>query len=177
MLNLFSCLQFPSIGMAPANPDDVKKIVKKINLRVKTDSTISEQVLSWFDTLNQPPTVDSTIWWQCQTVLKEWFDNVVDYAHRDLTPDTPIDIEAVRCNASIEIRIWDQGPPFDLKHKLSKMPRLDENDGERGRGLRIIEKVASELSYDRTSDNRNCLVIIKQLVQDSSPVATEVVAQ
>ncbi len=162
--------------MTPANPDDAKKIVKKINLRVKTDRTISDQVLSWFDTLNQPPTVDNRTWWQCQTVLKEGFDNVVDYAHRDLMPDTPIDIEAVRRKTSIEIRIWDQGPPFDLIHKLHQMPTLEENEGERGRGLRIMERIADELSYDRTSDNRNCLVIVKQLVQESSPVVTEAIA-
>ncbi|MCS6813878.1 MAG: anti-sigma regulatory factor [Cyanobacteria bacterium] len=158
--------------MTPEKPDDEEMVVKKISLRVRTDRAVFDQVLSWFDTLNQPPTVDNRTWWQCQTVLKEGFDNVVDYAHKDLIPDTPIDIEAVRRKASIEIRIWDQGKPFDLKRKLAQMPTLDENyDGERGRGLRIMEKVADELSYDRTSDNRNCLVIIKQLTNENSLAA------
>jgi serine/threonine-protein kinase RsbW len=177
MLSLFSYFQLPSSGMATSSLNDATKIVKKINLRVKTDRTISDQVLSWFDTLNQPPTVDSRTWWQCQTVLKEGFDNVVDYAHKDLMPDTPIDIEAVRRHESIEIRIWDQGPPFDLMHKLNQMPTLEENDGERGRGLRIMERIADHLSYDRTTDNRNCLVIVKQLSRESNSVATETVTQ
>ena len=154
--------------MPPMSPNSEGKIVKKINLRVKTDRNNSDQVLSWFNALNQPPSIDMTIWWQCQTVLKEWFDNVVDYAHRDLRPDTPIDIEAVRRQDTIEIRIWDHGPPFDMQRKLSEMPTLEGNQGERGRGLRIMERVADELNYDRTDDNRNCLVLIKQLTKSNA---------
>jgi anti-sigma regulatory factor (Ser/Thr protein kinase) len=40
-----------------------------------------------------------------------------------------------------------------------------------------MERIANELSYDRTSDNRNCLVIVKQLAQEMSAVATPAVAQ
>ncbi|WP_204368431.1 ATP-binding protein [Neosynechococcus sphagnicola] len=62
--------------------------------------------------MNQPPITDKRIWWQCQTVFKEAFDNVIDHAHKDLPLDTPIEIEAVRTVHQIELRIWDFGPPL-----------------------------------------------------------------
>ncbi|OLP16707.1 ATP-binding protein [Leptolyngbya sp. 'hensonii'] len=136
-------------------------MLKKINLQVNTDPAASAQVLSWFEELNQPPISNKVIWWQCQTVLKEGFDNAVEYAHKSLPPETPILIEAIRFPQRIEIRIWDCGVPFNLEEKLREMPELEENEGSRGRGLRIMQKIADQISYRRTSDDRNCLLIVK----------------
>lgn len=41
------------------------------------------------------------------------------------------------------------------------MPELDVNEGDHGRGLKIIQKIADHLSYTRTSDDRNCFLFIK----------------
>ncbi|MEO8893751.1 MAG: anti-sigma regulatory factor, partial [Coleofasciculaceae cyanobacterium] len=30
-----------------------------------------------------------------------------------------------------------------------------------GRGIAILQKIADKLSYTRTSDNRNCLLMVK----------------
>lgn len=129
----------------------------QINLQVNTDITASDQVLLWFEQLNQPPLPDTQIWWQCQTLLYEGFTNIVEHAHKNLPFDTPITIEASRYDQVIEIRIWSYGFPFDLQQKMRETPQFEANEDERGRGLRIMSLIADELSYEPTPDNRQCL--------------------
>ncbi|MDZ7955221.1 anti-sigma regulatory factor [Nostoc sp. DedQUE09] len=133
----------------------------KIYLKVNTDLTASSQVLSWFEQMNQPPIPDQEIWWQCQTLLIEGFTNIVEHAHKNLPLETPIEIEAVRLDEYIEIRIRSQGQPFDLEHKLRQTSEFENNDRERGRGLKIMSTIADKLSYEATADNRYCLFMIK----------------
>ncbi|WP_414515875.1 ATP-binding protein [Nostoc sp. PCC 9305] len=134
---------------------------QKIYLKVNTDLTASPQVLSWFEQMNQPPIPDQEMWWQCQTLLMEGFTNIVEHAHKNLPIETPIEIEAVRLDESIEIRICSQGQPFDLEQKLRQTSEFENNDRERGRGLKIMSAIADKLSYEPTADNRYCLFIMK----------------
>jgi serine/threonine-protein kinase RsbW len=136
-------------------------MLQKISLRVNSDLNDSEKVLSWFEQLNQPPLPKPEVWWQCLTLLQEGFANIAEHAHKQLPPETPVDIEATRFNDAIEIRIWSFGPPFDLNQRLNEIPELDENDGERGRGLKMMSIMADYLSYEKTSDERRCLIIRK----------------
>ncbi|MBN3926420.1 anti-sigma regulatory factor [Nostoc sp. NMS4] len=133
----------------------------KIYLKVNTDLTASPQVLSWFEQINQPPILDQEIWWQCQTLLIEGFTNIVEHAHKNLPTETPIEIEAVRLDKYIEIYIRSQGQPFDLEQKLQQISEFEENQQERGRGLKIMSAIADKLSYEQTVDNRYCLFISK----------------
>lgn len=133
----------------------------KIFLKVNTDLTASPQVLSWFEQMNQPPIADKQIWWQCQTLMMEGFTNIVEHAHRNLPIETPIEIEAVRLNEYIEIRIWSKGEPFDLEQQLRQISEFEDNEQERGRGLKIMSAIADKLSYEPTIDNRWCLFISK----------------
>ncbi len=137
-------------------------MLQKIYLQVNSDLHDSEKVLSWFEQLNHPPLPQPEVWWQCLTLLQEGFANIAEHAHKQLPPETPVDIEAIRSNDAIEIRIWSLGPPFDLNQRLNEIPELDENDGERGRGLKMMSIMADYLSYEKTSDERRCLVIRKK---------------
>lgn len=132
-------------------------MLQEISLQVNTELTASDQVLSWFEQLNHPPLPDLIIWWQCQTLLQEGFANIVEHAHKNLPPDTPIDLEAIRSYQSIEIRIWSHGAAFDLKQKLQDVLEFEDNVNERGRGLKIMSAIADGLSYEQTPDERNCL--------------------
>ncbi|MBD2519599.1 anti-sigma regulatory factor [Nostoc sp. FACHB-973] len=134
---------------------------KKIYLKVNTDLTASPEVLSWFEQINQPSLPDKKIWWQCQTLLIEGFTNIVEHAHKNLPIETPIEMEAVRLNEYIEIRIWSQGECFNLEEQLQQTSEFEDNDQERGRGLKIMSAIADKLSYERTVDNRYCLFISK----------------
>lgn len=134
---------------------------KKIYLKVNTDLTASSEVLSWFEQMNQPSLPDKQIWWQCQTLLIEGFTNIVEHAHKNLPVETPIEMEAVRLNEYIEIRIWSEGQCFDLEEQLRQTSEFEDNDQERGRGLKIMSAIADKLSYERTIDNRYCLFMSK----------------
>ncbi|MFN6513283.1 MAG: ATP-binding protein [Nostoc sp. CreGUA01] len=134
---------------------------KKIYLKVNTDLTASPEVLSWFEQMNEPSIPDKQIWWQCQTLLIEGFTNIVEHAHKNLPIETPIEMEALRLNEYIEIRIWSQGECFDLEEQLRQTSELEDNDQERGRGLKIMSAIADKFSYERTIDNRYCLFISK----------------
>ncbi|MGB3206368.1 MAG: anti-sigma regulatory factor [Crinalium sp.] len=136
-------------------------MLQKIYLQVNSDLNDSEKVLSWFEQLNQPPLLSPEVWWQCLTLLQEGFANIAEHAHKDLPRETPIHIEAIRSNETIEIRIWSLGPPFDLEQRLNEIPGLEENYTERGRGLKMMSIMADYLSYEKTSDERRCLVIRK----------------
>jgi serine/threonine-protein kinase RsbW len=137
-------------------------MVHKINLQVESDLAAADRVLSWFQQLNQPSLPDQKTWFQCLTLLQEGFINIAEHSHKDLPTETPIDIEAVRLDDRIEIRIWSLGPPFNLKQQLSEIPELEDNYDERHRGLKIIEAWADEFTYEKTDDSRHCLFIMKR---------------
>jgi serine/threonine-protein kinase RsbW len=129
-------------------------------LQVKTDLNELVQVLAWFDRLYKPEISDS-FWQQCQLALAEGFTNAVRHAHKGRTSDVPIDLEVKVSSESVEIRIWDYGPPFDLSQTLRDLPpKIDEN-AEGGRGLKIMQDMTDYLSYVRTDDDRNCLLLVK----------------
>jgi serine/threonine-protein kinase RsbW len=136
-------------------------VLKRLHLKVTTHTAQTEKILTWFDQLNQPALSNPIVWWQCQIAFKEGFDNVLDHAHQGLPLDTPIEIEALRFAHKIEIRIWDHGGYFDLQQKLKELPDLDQNDQDHGRGLKLMAKVIDQWSYARTSDHRNCLLLVK----------------
>lgn len=132
-----------------------------IFLKVNTDLTMLSQVLSWFEQLNHPPISDTKIWWICQTLVIEGFTNVVEHAHKNLSIETPIEIEAMRSNQKIEIHILSYGEPFDLEKKLQQTVELIDNEEERGRGLKILAAIADELKYERIDEYRSCLFMRK----------------
>lgn len=101
---------------------------------------------------------------QCQLALAEGFTNAVRHAHEGKPESALIDIEVKLFGDHIEIRIWDQGDPFDLMARLHRMPEALDTDAEGGRGLRLMERIADHLSYVRMADQRNCLLIAKKFL-------------
>lgn len=128
--------------------------------QVLSDLRALDQVLSWFDQLYQP-SIPKKVWLQCQLALAEGFTNAVRHAHKDLSSDVSIDIDVTLSPQCLELRIWDQGPPFDFEQRLQKLGSKVDEHAEGGRGIAILQKIADKLSYTRTEDNRNCLVIVK----------------
>ena len=135
---------------------DLKQSIKQ----VPTDLKALDQVLSWFDQLYQP-FIPKKVWLQCQLALAEGFTNAVRHAHKDLSANVPIDIEVTLFPESLEMRIWDQGPPFDLEQRLQNLEQAVDVTAGGGRGIAILQRIADKLSYTRTTDNRNCLVVVK----------------
>ena len=129
-------------------------------LQVTTDLSELNQVLLWFEQLQQP-TIPRKTWIQCQTVLAEGFTNAAKHAHENLPSDTTIDIEVNITPQQIEIKVWDFGPTFDLAQKVKSQASVFDATATSGRGLQLIDRIVDQLSYVRTEDNRNCLSMIK----------------
>jgi serine/threonine-protein kinase RsbW len=125
-----------------------------------TDLKALDQVLTWFDQFNQG-SIPKKVWIQCQLALAEGFTNAVRHAHKNLTPNVPIDIEVTLFAQALELRVWDQGPPFDLEKRFQEFEQTADDQAGGGRGIAILHKIADKLSYTRTDDNRNCLLIVK----------------
>ena len=137
--------------------------IEKISLKVNTDLKELERVLEWFKQLERLP-ISKQVWAQCELVLAEGFTNAVRHAHKNFPLGTPIELEVTVFKESLEIKIWDYGQPFDLEAKLSEVREIEPDIlSEGGRGLSFITKLATRVSYTRTSDERNCLVIVKNL--------------
>jgi serine/threonine-protein kinase RsbW len=142
--------------------------LQKIHLRVNTDLRAVNQVLDWYDQLENLP-ISKTVLSQCRLALVEGFTNVVRHAHQGLPPETPIELEVTVFNERIEMRIWDNGQPFNLEAKLREMKERDRDgfECEGGRGLAIFLMLADQVTYTRTSDQQNCLLIVKHLLSSS----------
>ncbi len=133
---------------------------QKAILTVPTDLKALDQVLSWFNRLHQN-SIPKQDWLQCELALAEGFTNAVNHAHQDLPPEIPIKIEISFLETVLEIRIWDFGKPFDLQNHIRNLPPINNQEFGRGRGIPILLKVTDHLSYERTEDNRNCLLMVK----------------
>lgn len=140
--------------------------LKRSRIQALSDLNALADVLEWFEQFNAPP-IANEVWWQCQTVLAEGFTNAVRHAHDNLPETTPIDMEVTVTSQWFELRIWDHGPPFDLRSKLKSISekKYDPLTQTSGRGLIFMDLLTDELDYTRTANNRNCLLLRKKLVE------------
>lgn len=99
---------------------------------------------------------------QCQLALAEGFTNAVRHAHAGRPIDLLIDLEVQAFDDRLELRIWDQGSPFDLAQRLTALPEHVDTDAEGGRGLMLMKRIADVFTYTRTSGDRNCLLLVKK---------------
>ncbi|MBD3885459.1 anti-sigma regulatory factor [Phormidium tenue FACHB-886] len=142
--------------------------MQKRIFQTKTDLAELSSILAWFEEFAQPLLTELLLM-QCQTLLAEGFTNAVRHAHKGQVTETPIEIEVALSNTDITMRIWDSGAPFDLSAKMRSLPAQIDTDAVGGRGLKLLEKIADRVSYERVEDDRNCLVIIKKLTREHSP--------
>ncbi len=131
-----------------------------VSLTLTSDLTQLEALLTWFNQY-RPPTLPIEEWLKLELALAEGFTNAVRHAHRDRPTDTPIRIDLSLGATEIELRIWDQGDPFDLMAKLQTLPAQIALDAEGGRGLRLLATITDELDYQRVGNTGNCLILRK----------------
>ncbi len=133
-----------------------------IFLQVTTSLSDLVPVLNWFEQLPHT-SVPNADWLRCKTALAEIFTNSVRHAHRDMPSETPISLEANLTDSSIEIKVFDFGVGFTLSEKLSKLDEVDVT-ALGGRGLDLISQMVDVFTYDKTSDGRNCMKIVRYYV-------------
>ena len=147
-------------------------LIRQASLQVTSDLKALETVLGWLEQFNYPDLTQAT-WWEYQVMVAEGFTNAARHAHRHLPTTTPITLEVQLYAQAIEIRIWDQGLPFDLPGKLADLlqqqPLLDPLEQESGRGLLFLHRLTDELSYCPVKPRGNCLLLRKYLVTAPAP--------
>ncbi|HIK44184.1 MAG TPA: ATP-binding protein [Leptolyngbyaceae cyanobacterium M65_K2018_010] len=130
------------------------------HIKILTDPTELKSVLAWFDQFQTAP-IPRQLWLQCQLALIEGFTNAVRHAHVGLPTTTPIQIEVSISDQTIDIKIWDQGPGFDLNSVLKTKLNDHTQEDESGRGLKIMYRVADQLTYQVSTGQGNCLHLHK----------------
>ncbi|MDS3860029.1 ATP-binding protein [Thermosynechococcaceae cyanobacterium BACA0444] len=130
-------------------------------LQVASDLGKLDQVLSWFAQA-RPEWVQKTIWLQLELALAEAFTNAVRHAHHHSPEPPPVLIELQGTATAVELKVWDHGPTFNLQEKLATLPEQISPDQDGGRGLKLLQNIASELEYRRIG-SQNCLILRKVL--------------
>ena len=135
--------------------------IKQASLEVQTDLNALHQVWQWFEQFNLKQFPDNC-WDECKIALTEGFTNAVNHAHQGLPSTTPIGLEVRIYIDYLEIRIFDQGQPFNLETKLQSVLQASPNIWqENGRGLIFMKQLMDSLSYIRLSNQHNCLILRK----------------
>ncbi|MEK0181064.1 MAG: anti-sigma regulatory factor [Oscillatoriales cyanobacterium] len=135
-------------------------MLKKADLQVNTGLNGLDSVLSWFSKLYESR-IPTSVWLRCQLALAEGFTNAVRHAHNGKPADLPVEIQVVVFPEFVEIKIWDWGDPFDLETKIKNISETVDIEAPGGRGLKLMKDIGDNLSYVRTADGRNCLLIVK----------------
>lgn len=156
-----------------------KGMLQQEHLTVKTDLTLLNQVLQWFEEfcLRNLPKLS----WladrgdrakrttrgdrlnlaldELKLALDEGFTNVVRHAHEGLPPETPIDIDLTLWDDRLEIRIWDRGEPFNPDTIAEPSPGTLQVGGY---GWFLLRRLVDEVAYQRYQDDKNCLLLVKR---------------
>ena len=144
---------------------DLLRVLNQTSLIVKSELQALPTVLSHFNHFYLPR-IPREVWLKLKLALAEGFTNAVRHAHRDLSSQTPIEIQLTIFENRLQIKIWDHGPGFDLPNFLNHSPRQKPNQSGGSRGLGIIAKIADQFSYYSTDEGLNCLLIIKDYVPE-----------
>jgi serine/threonine-protein kinase RsbW len=129
-------------------------------LKVKSDLTVQAQVQKWFEEFCSNHICQryssNHQFYRLNLALAEGFSNAVRHAHHELPSETTIEIELAVSDERIEIRIWDQGKPFN-PDILDEPSPGELREG--GYGWFLLRRAAERVVYERCQDGRNCLLI------------------
>lgn len=140
-----------------------QRMLQTEHLTVKSDLTLLNQVLDWFDKFCFQNLLKFS--WLAKELdalklaLTEGFTNAVRHAHKNLPLETPIELELILWNDRLEIKVWDYGGYFDPNTIPEPEPGKPQENG--GYGWYLIRRIVDEAIYKRYPDSRNCLILIK----------------
>jgi len=84
-------------------------------------------LLDWLEQ-HRPPGLDPLLWVQAQTALVEGFSNAVRHAHARLDPPPAVAVSLELTPQQLQLRLLDQGPPFDITPAWSAEECLPDQD-------------------------------------------------
>ena len=96
----------------------------------------------------------------------EAVNNVIRHAHQD-RPDAVVQIQCFLRPDGLEIRLIDQGEPFDI----TAVPHMDPGELRiSGRGVFLMRSLMDELSCEPRGEGGNTLRMVKRLPLIPAPV-------
>ncbi len=102
------------------------------------------------------------------TATDEATNNVIRHAHRD-RPESPLQIQCHFVSDGIEVRLLDEGAPFDI----TAVPHLDPAELRvGGRGVFLMRALMDELSCHPRGERGNLLRMVKRCNR-TAPAATD----
>lgn len=137
-------------------------------IEVASNLNYLPQILDWFD-CQQPAHVPKHLLMELRFAMAEGFTNAVRHAHAHLPSCTPIILELEIASENLELRIWDQGAPFDLSAAFheTQLSRLSPLDRESQWGIIMLMNLQKnydwEIQYTPLQHSGNCLVIRKSI--------------
>jgi serine/threonine-protein kinase RsbW len=93
-----------------------------------------------------------------QLGISRGLTNAVRHAHRALPPETTVEIEVSLWVDRLEMRIWDHGKPFNPDAIAEPEPGTLQVGGY---GWFLLRRLADRVVYERSTDGRNFLLIVK----------------
>uniref|UniRef100_B8HJT6 Putative anti-sigma regulatory factor, serine/threonine protein kinase n=1 Tax=Cyanothece sp. (strain PCC 7425 / ATCC 29141) TaxID=395961 RepID=B8HJT6_CYAP4 len=151
---------------------DINPVVQVTSLQIESNLDDIPTVLSWYDQFNRSP-VPHPVWVEGQTALIEGLTNAIRHAHADLPVTTPVEICVKVSSQFLQIQIWDVGAAFDLNLAWQTLTQEMSSDSfdplnrEAHWGniflLRLQEEYGWSITYQRQGDDRNCLVMTREL--------------
>ncbi|MEP0915227.1 anti-sigma regulatory factor [Leptolyngbya sp. DQ-M1] len=145
---------------------EIEDVIHFDRLVVQSDLRAIAQILTWFEAFQKAP-VSHAVWLQGQIALVEAFTNAVRHAHELLPRQTPITLEAGICVDRLEIRVWDQGAPFNLARLIERVeqdyPEPLEHEAHWGAALfkKLQDQHRWNIEYHCLNEGRNCLRLVK----------------
>jgi serine/threonine-protein kinase RsbW len=92
--------------------------IQKIALQLASEIATVTQVLWWLEQLDNLP-IPASVLQLCKLACVEGFVHAVHH-HKNMPPDTPIEMSIAVFNDRLELQIWDWGKPFDFHAELNK---------------------------------------------------------
>ncbi|MDJ0693287.1 anti-sigma regulatory factor [Mastigocoleus sp. MO_188.B34] len=137
-------------------------IVQQDHLTVRSELKYLNQVQKWFEdfclqNLLKLGWSESQLY-RLNLALAEGFTNAVRHAHHALPPETKIDIDLCLWADRLEIKIWDYGKPFNPDAIAEPEPGTLQVGGY---GWFLLRRLVDRVAYERGTDGRNCLLIVK----------------
>lgn len=136
---------------AAAERSAESNMLKRVHLSVSSHLEELSAVQQWFQTriffLAEGSPWIAEQFDQLNLALAEGFTNAVRHAHVNLPSSTPIEIELIVAPEQVEIRIFDQGAPFDPDSLGEPVPGTLR---EGGYGWFLLRKLADQVTYDCT---------------------------
>jgi serine/threonine-protein kinase RsbW len=128
------------------------------NLTIATDLRLLATARSFVETVCQAAGFDECTTHAVVLAADEALNNIMRHAHQD-RPEAVVQIQCFLGANAIEIRLLDEGAPFDL----SAVPNLDPGELRvGGRGVFLMRSLMDELSCQPRCEGGNTLRMVKR---------------